>query len=159
MSDIEEFVFFWGGKFSQWYKADMVIYGVKYNCCEQYMMAEKARLFEDDEIESKIMESKNPKEQKALGRKVKNFDPERWDSVARDVVYEGNYAKFNQNKDCLEELFQTGEKTIVEASPYDKIWGIGLAGDDPRAANRSTWRGTNWLGIAIMKARENLKLG
>ena len=154
----EEFVLFWGGKFSQWYKADMVINGVKYNCCEQYMMAEKARFFEDKETFERIMAEKNPKEQKALGRQVQDFDIKEWNEVARDVVYGGNYAKFNQNKDCFGELMDTGNKTIVEASPYDTIWGIGLSADDPRALDRSQWKGTNWLGKAIMEARKHILL-
>jgi len=153
----EEFVLFWGGKFSQWHKADMVIDGVEYNCCEQYMMSEKARLFGDNDSESKIMESRNPREQKALGRKVKNFDADKWNEVSRIVVFKANFAKFSQNDDCFEELMDTGEKTIVEASPYDKIWGIGLAASDVRALDRSTWNGTNWLGVAIVEVRVVLR--
>ena len=155
----EEFVLFWGGCFSQWYKADMVIDGVSYNCCEQYMMASKASFFGDEEICKQIMSTKDPKKQKALGRKVCNFDAAKWDSVCRDIVYRANYAKFNQNEDCFKELMETGDKTIVEASPYDKIWGIGLAEDDPRALDRNQWQGTNWLGEAIMKVREKIQKG
>ena len=153
----EEFLFFWGGCFSQWYKADMVVDGVKYNCCEQYMMAGKASFFGDEETCKQIMSTNNPREQKVWGRKVKNFDAEKWNNLCRDIVYRANYAKFNQNEDCLKELMATGDKTIVEASPYDKIWGIGLAEDDPRALDRNQWEGTNWLGEAIMKVRETLR--
>jgi ribA/ribD-fused uncharacterized protein len=154
----ESFVFFWGGNFSQWAKAPMEIDGVQYNCCEQHMMAEKARLFGDMAALATIMKTKNPKEQKAAGRKVKGFDTEKWNRVAREIVYRGNYAKFSQNPALLTELAGTGDKIIVEASPSDAIWGIGLAADDPRARDRAQWRGTNWLGEAIMRVREQLRM-
>ena len=154
---MEDMVLFWGGKFSQWYKSDMVIKGIRYCTCEQFMMAEKARTFSDNIALEQIMCSENPKEQKAIGRKVKNFDADIWSPISREVVYTGNLAKFSQNKDCLDELLATGDKIIVEASPYDKIWGIGLSATDPRALDRSQWQGTNWLGEAIMKVREKLK--
>jgi len=152
----EEFCLFWGGTFSQWAKYDMDIDGVKYNCCEQYMMAEKARLFDDQEMLEKIMSLKDPREQKKCGRKVKGFDREKWEAIARDVVYKANYAKFTQNENCLHTLKEQEGKTIVEASPYDKIWGIGLSKDDPRAKDKSQWEGTNWLGEAIMQVRDKL---
>jgi len=155
--DKEEFCLFWGGPFSQWAKRDMEIDGVTYNCCEQYMMAEKARLFDDKDMLAKIMSLKDPREQKKCGRKVKNFDQAKWEAVARDVVYKANYAKFSQNEDCLDTLAENRGKTIVEASPYDKIWGIGLSKDDPRANDRSQWLGTNWLGEAIMQVRDKLE--
>jgi len=155
---MEEFVLFWGGEFSQWYTADMFIDGKKYNCCEQYMMAEKARTFSDQISLEKIMSSKDPREQKAIGRKVANFNADVWNAISRKVVYKANMAKFCQNYDCFEVLMETGNKTIVEASPYDKIWGIGLAEDDPRALDRSQWQGTNWLGEVIMKVRDTLSI-
>jgi len=157
MSDNEEFCLFWGGLFSQWAKVDMEIDGTKYNTCEQYMMAEKAKLFCDEDSRALIMISKDPREQKAIGRKVKNFNADDWNKVCRDVVYKANYAKFTQNSDCLMELISSRGKIIVEASPYDKIWGIGLAKDDPRALDRSQWQGTNWLGEAIMRVRDDIK--
>lgn len=152
----EEFCLFWGGCFSQWYKADMTIDNVEYNCCEQFMMSEKAKLFYDEDSRAFIMMSKNPREQKAIGRRVKNFNADNWNKVCRDVVYKANYAKFTQNSDCLLELYKSRGKTIVEASPYDTIWGIGLSADDPKAQDRTQWRGTNWLGEAIMKVRDEL---
>jgi len=157
MSEEEKFCLFWGGPFSQWAKRDMEINGIKYNCCEQYMMAEKARLFEDFEMVTKIMSQANPREQKKCGREVRNFDQGEWEAIARDVVYDANYAKFTQNEDCLDTLAGKRGQTIVEASPYDKIWGIGLSKDDPRAKDRSQWQGTNWLGEAIMQVRDKLE--
>ena len=120
------------------------------------MMHQKALLFEDYEIASQIMNTTNPKKQKALGRKVEGFIKRKWDVVAKGVVYDGNYAKFSQNKDLEKELFDTIRTTLVEASPYDKIWGIGLGADDQRAKNRDTWNGTNWLGEVLTNVRNDL---
>lgn len=151
------FVFFYGGILSQWYPCTFQIDGVKYNCAEQYMMAEKARLFGDQEILEKIMSSKNPREQKKYGRKVKNFDEKKWNSVAKDIVYKGNYAKFSQNIDSgdIGYIFFNTPGTFVEASPYDTIWGIGIGMDDPRINDPSQWRGTNWLGEVLTKVRDD----
>lgn len=155
----EEFAFFWGGSFSQWAKSKFIIDGVTFSCGEQYMMYKKALMFNDYESAKKIMESDNPREQKALGRKVKNFDKKTWERYCRDIVYDGNVAKFTQNPDMLDKLMFTKDKTICEASPYDKIWGIGLKYDDPRAKDRSQWKGTNWLGEAIQRVREDIVSG
>jgi len=151
-------VLFWGGPFSQWYSHTMSIDGVIYNCCEQYMMAEKARLFGDTEALEKIMASDDPRQQKAIGRTVKNFNPHMWNHVCRDVVFKANLNKFS-DPDLKLILMNTGDREIVEASPYDKIWGIGLGENDPRAEDKSQWQGTNWLGEAIMQVREVYKKG
>lgn len=152
----EQFTFFWNGPFSQWYPSPFVIDGKKYNCAEQYMMAEKARLFGDKEAERAIMKTKSPREQKALGRKVKNFNVDKWNSVAKYVVYKANMAKFTQDEELQRVLFETEGTTLVEASPYDKIWGIGLAEDDHRALVRGTWQGKNWLGEVLTSVRDEL---
>jgi ribA/ribD-fused uncharacterized protein len=130
--------------------------GVWFNCVEQWMMAEKARLFNDDATLAKIMSAVDPREQKAYGRQVKNFDKTIWDRVARDVVYKGCYAKFTQNYNHKLKLIATAGTTLVEASPEDIIWGIGLKKDDPRAKDRSKWRGTNWLGETLTRVREDI---
>jgi ribA/ribD-fused uncharacterized protein len=153
----EKYVFFWNGVFSQWYPSKFVIEGVEYNCCEQYMMAQKALLFNDLESHKMIMYSKSPNEQKGFGRRVKGFDKYKWDAVCRQIVFDANMAKFTQNDKMLEELIKTGEREIVEASPYDKIWGIGLHETDARCLDKSQWQGTNWLGEAIMSVREKLR--
>lgn len=153
----EQFAFFWGGSFSQWAKSIFVIDGVTFTHCEQYMMYKKALMFHDYEIAQKVMEADHPREQKALGRQVKNFDKKLWETYCREIVYDGNMAKFTQNPTMLEELMFTGDKVIVEASPQDSIWGIGLAAGDPLAQDRRTWKGTNWLGEAIQRVRDELK--
>jgi ribA/ribD-fused uncharacterized protein len=152
----DNFLFFWGGTYSQWCPSDFTIEGIVYNTCEQYMMAKKALLFGDAETYTKIMAASNPRTQKALGRQVKGFDKDKWEAVCRDIVYNANYAKFTQNPFMKAELLATGSLEIVEASPEDKIWGIGLAEDNPLAWDRKTWQGTNWLGLAIMEVRKTL---
>ena len=156
----EKFTFFWGGPFSQWHPCSIEIDGVIYNCAEQYMMAQKALLFEDNIAHKKIMFTSDPKNQKKYGRQVKNFDENIWNKFTKDIVYKANYAKFTQNEYLKKILLATVGTTLVEASlydsPYDQIWGIGLASDDPKAKDRNTWRGTNWLGEIITRVREDI---
>jgi ribA/ribD-fused uncharacterized protein len=152
-----QFIFFWSGWPSQWFKSTFVIDGVHYNCAEQFMMAEKARVFGDDESLAAILRSKSPREQKALGRSVRKFDADEWNRLCRGVVYTASLAKFSQNETLGTLLRETGDRTIVEASPKDRIWGIGLGADDPRSLDESRWRGTNWLGIALMQVRQTLR--
>ena len=159
---MEEFHLFWGGPFSQWCPSDFVIDGVLYNCTEQWMMASKARIFGDDAAEKAIMESVDPREQKGYGKQVRNFNKARWEAIEDNgkpycwnIVYQGNYAKFTQNPGLKEYLIDTDNKTLVEASPYDCIWGIGWGEDDEEALDRSKWRGTNWLGEVLTQLRED----
>ena len=153
----DKYVFFWGGTFSQWCPSEFTIEGVTYNCAEQYMMAKKAMLFNDSNAYEQIMKTSHPSTQKAIGRKVKGFNKEAWEKVCRGYVYDANYAKFTQNPKMLKELMDTGDREIVEASPEDKIWGIGLHESDARVHDKSQWQGTNWLGEAIMNVRKTLK--
>lgn len=145
------------GEFSQWYKSSMIIDGITYTTCEQYMMSQKALLFKDKEIYKKIMESDSPKEYKALGRKIKNFNEEIWNNNKRDIVFKANIAKFTQNKELKNKLLSTGNKILVEASPYDAIWGIKMTKDDSRILNKETWKGENLLGYILMDVREEIK--
>lgn len=154
----EKFTFFWHGPFSQWHASRFEIDGVSYSHAEQWMMAEKARLFGDADVERQIMAATNPKAQKALGRKVRGFDERIWNANAKPIVKNGSLAKFSQNSVLLEALLATDGTTLVEASPYDKVWGIGLAIGDPRSLSRSTWQGTNWLGEVLTETREELAL-
>ena len=140
-----EFYFFWSSPFSQWAHYPIIMNdGKEYNTNEQYMMAEKARLFGDKEAEKQIMDAIDPAKQKALGRTVKNFDQKIWESKCRDIVYEANLAKFTQHLFLKNKLLQTGNKIIVEASPEDKVWGIGLRESDARACELPRPKG-QWL--------------
>ncbi|MNP56050.1 Swarming motility protein YbiA [compost metagenome] len=120
------------------------------------MMHRKAVLFGDEEMAEKILSALTPREQKALGRKVRNFDKSQWEAHCKQFVYEANHAKFTQNPHLLETLLATKGTTLVEASPTDRIWGVGLKAENPKILDRATWRGTNWLGEILTKLREDL---
>ena len=147
---------FWGGPFSQWCPSDFTVDGVDFCCTEQYMMYKKALMFGDFESAAEVMETQSPKKQKEIGRGVKGFVKEQWEAYAKSIVYDANYAKFTQDINLQNDLKNTIGTELVEASPEDKIWGIGLHESDERAYDRSTWLGTNWLGEAITKVREDL---
>lgn len=157
------FVFFWNirdnnEEFSNWYPSKFIVDGISYWCVEQYMMAQKAKLFDDYETLSEIMQSKYQKEIKALGRKVHNFDSKIWDENKEKIVYEGNFAKFSQNPNLRQKLLDTKDAILAEASPFDKIWGIGLSERDGVIIyNPNNWQGENLLGFILMKVRKELK--
>jgi ribA/ribD-fused uncharacterized protein len=155
---MQKFTFFWRGPLSQWARSPFSVEGTEYFCAEQFMMSEKAKLFGDHEINEAIMNADNPSECKQLGRKVKNYNDEAWNAVAKDVVYKANHAKFTQNPELYEKLMAS-EGELVEASPYDKKWGIGLREDDVRAQDKSTWCGTNWLGEVLTQLRDDFRKG
>ncbi len=152
----EQFTFFWDGPFSQWYPSEFRSSGRVYSSAEQYMMARKARLFDDTETEALIMATKDPKEQKRLGRLVRGFDVAVWREHADAIVYMGNYAKFKQSQYLRTLLMETVGTTLVEASPFDTVWGIGLAADNPAALDRATWRGENLLGEVLTRLRDEM---
>lgn len=105
----------------------------------------------------KILAAKSPAEAKKLGRKVRNFDPKIWGENCFDIVCEGNYHKFSQHEDLKEFLLNTKDRVLVEASPVDNIWGIGMAQDHDHAENPRLWKGSNLLGFALMEVRNRLK--
>ncbi|MBY8821378.1 NADAR family protein [Sphingomonas colocasiae] len=142
--------------FSQWWPADFTIEGTTYPSAEHWMMAEKARLFGDDQIAREIIVASSPKQVKALGRQVKGFVEPEWDREKRGIVARGNLAKFAQNAGLRDFLLSTGDRILVEASPVDRIWGIGLAADDANAHNPLEWRGENLLGFVLMDVRDEL---
>ena len=159
-----EIIYFWGHTpnpkkitkscFSQWYDVYFEVDGKQYHTTEQYMMASKARLFGDEDTRSEIMNSYSPAEYKKLGRKVKGFDATIWDEKKLDIVVEGNKAKFGQNPDLKEFLLATDNAILVEASPYDKIWGIGLDREVALNGSVEDWDGENLLGCALMEVRD-----
>ena len=154
---MNDYFFFYNGVFSQWWRCWFDVDGLTYNCTEQYMMAEKARLFRDEDMEEKIMLAQHPSLQKKCGRKVANFDLDQWNRVAKDIVYKGNEAKFTQNPKLKKDLMKTGEALLVEASPTDVIWGIGIGLEDERRLDQANWRGTNWLGEVLTQLRNDLR--
>ncbi|MQY06610.1 NADAR family protein [Actinomadura macrotermitis] len=162
------FLFFWGhrpgasgvgaGCLSQWWDgAPFTVDGTTYATAEHYMMAGKARLFGDAEMERRILEAAHPKQAKDLGGQVRGFDQETWNAHRSEIVVQGNLAKFGQHPELGAYLLGTGERVLVEASPMDRIWGIGLAADDERAGQAARWRGLNLLGFALMDVRARLR--
>ena len=142
---------------SQWWMEDFYAMADSYLCMEQYMMAGKAQLFGDSEIREQILKCSDPRQIKALGRKVRGFDQKVWDKFKYAIVLNGNWCKFSQNRDLREFLLSTGDSVLVEASPYDNIWGIRLAASSQEAQDPTQWRGQNLLGFALMEVRDELR--
>jgi ribA/ribD-fused uncharacterized protein len=142
---------------SQWWQADFVVDGQIYRSAEHFMMAGKAMLFGDYEGAEQIRQEASPKAAKALGREVAGFDKETWERHRFDIVLDGNLAKFRQHRDLRKFLLGTGDQVLVETSPVDRIWGIGLPREDKHATKPDYWRGLNLLGFALMEVREQLR--
>jgi ribA/ribD-fused uncharacterized protein len=141
---------------SNWYSAKFSIGGFEYPNTEHFMMAEKARIFGDEAIRTQILKAANPGAAKSLGRKVSGFDEATWRARRFGIMVIGNHAKFAQNSDMGDYLRRTGSKVLVEASPHDRIWGIGMGEDDEHAGNPFMWRGLNLLGFSLMEVRDRL---
>lgn len=164
-----KYLLFWGNQkydritkscLSQWYESKFEVNGINFLTAEHYMMAEKALLFKDNEIYQKILKSKKAGEVKELGRKVKNFNQKVWEENRFEIVARGNFHKFSQNTELSQFLKSTNERILVEASPVDNIWGIGLAQNDENAQIPYFWNGHNLLGYALMETRDILnKIG
>lgn len=161
MTGHKEFTFFWRAEspFSQWHQSQFTVAGVSYSHAEQYMMHAKALLFGDTEIAEQILASSSPRKQKSLGRKVRDFDDGVWQRERERIVREANRAKFTQNRGLFKKLMATGDAELVEASPVDCIWGVGLTADDPRIQDRTQWRGLNLLGKILTELRDELRAG
>lgn len=150
----KKYHFFWKGKLSNWTASTFKVNGIVYNCGEQYMMHQKAIGFKDFETAKLIMETKIPRDQKALGRKVKDYNDEAWDAVRYDVVKRGLRERFQQNPDLKEYLISLKDYQLVEASPYDRIWGIGYEADEAMD-NIDNW-GQNLLGKILTELANEL---
>ncbi|MEU3982250.1 NADAR family protein [Streptomyces sp. NPDC026672] len=144
---------------SQWWPSPFVVDGVRYATAEHWMMAAKARLFRDPEGERRVLAAGHPAEAKKAGRLVRGFDEAVWRRERFGAVVEGSVHKFSSDPELREFLLGTGERVLVEASPMDRIWGIGLAADHEAAEAPERWRGANLLGFALMEARERLRRG
>ena len=151
------FFFTEASPFSQWFRCSFSEGGHTFSCAEQFMMHGKAVLFGDAEVAEKILTAAHPREHKALGRKVKSFDDKVWTASRERIVLAGNRVKFTQNPELKELLLATKGTELVEASPYDKIWGIGLAASDPRAQDPTLWKGQNLLGRILTQLRAELE--
>ncbi|HPG63637.1 MAG TPA: NADAR family protein [Casimicrobium sp.] len=162
-----KYLYFWGHRppkgggvssscFSQWYAAPFVLEGVRYPTAEHYMMASKARLFNDAVALDRVLDAASPAAAKAAGREVLGFNEEAWVKHRFDIVCDANFAKFSQSTMLREFLLSTGLRVLVEASPVDHIWGIGLSATDSGADNPNLWNGLNLLGFALMSVRARL---
>ena len=163
-----KFLFFWGHQpnkdesisktcFSQWWLSSFEVNNVIYKTAEHWMMAKKAELFKDDQVLAKIIKANSPAEAKKLGREVKNYNENLWLAARFEIVKEGNYHKFSQNPELKTFLLNTKNRVLVEASPVDAIWGIGMASDDKDIMNPKKWKGLNLLGFALMEVRDELE--
>lgn len=152
---MQNFHFFYNGYFSNWHYCDFIIDNIKYNCAEQYMMYQKAMYFKDIETANKIIKCQSPKKQKAFGRQVKNFNQLAWDKVKYNLVKNGIRQKFMQNKYLKDYLLLYKNRILVEASPYDRIWGIGF-NEDNAIANIKNW-GENLLGKILTELCNEIK--
>lgn len=147
------------GCLSQWWPAPFSDGERTYATAEHWMMWHKAMLFGDTEVAGRILAAGHPHRAKSLGRQVRGFDQATWEARRHDIVVAGSVAKFAQHDDLREFLLGTGERVLVEASPLDRVWGIGLAADDPHAEDPARWQGANLLGFALMAARDALGAG
>ncbi|WP_330173357.1 NADAR family protein [Streptomyces sp. NBC_01498] len=162
------YVYFWGPAprpdgvigascLSQWWESSFTVDGVEYATAEHWMMAAKARLFGDADAERVALTAPGPAQAKKAGRLVRGFDEAVWQRERSGIVVEGNLHKFRQDDRLRDYLLGTGDRVLVEASPMDRIWGIGLAEGDERAQDPARWRGLNLLGFALMETRERLR--
>ncbi len=162
-----EWLMFWGhrpqadgsvgkGCLSQWWPCRFSVDGVAYASAEHWMMAGKARLFGDDDALTRILAAATPAEAKDLGRLVRDYDDQVWAAHRFELVVEGNVAKFGQDPALRDFLVATSRHVLVEASPRDRIWGIGLGAANERATDPARWRGHNLLGFALMETRQRL---
>lgn len=158
---VKEFTFFWKKEspFSQWHFSPFVYKGIKFLTAEHFMMYAKASLFGDEQAMQEVLKTLSPKEAKAIGRRVKNFDDKRWKGVCKHYVYVANREKFLQSPELLRALLDTQGTMLVEASPYDEIWGAGLKASDPGIQNPDNWPGTNWLGEVLTLLRDDILFG
>jgi ribA/ribD-fused uncharacterized protein len=168
-SDPVKYLFFWGhrpqrdgsvgsGCLSQWWPAGFTVDGIRFRTAEHYMMWCKATLFGDAAMAERILAAPHPRDAKMLGRGVAGYDDRKWAAERFEIVVTGSLAKFGQHPELGEWLVGTGERVLVEASPADRVWGIGLAASDERAADPARWRGLNLLGFALMRARDELRI-
>lgn len=163
-----KYLHFWGdaaqrdgsigrGCLSQWWPAPFTVDDVTYATAEHWMMAAKARLFADPRAERAALEAPNPALAKAAGRTVAGFDEDVWARQRFSIVVQGSLHKFTSDDALRAFLLRTGDRVLVEASPRDRVWGIGMSAKDPDAESPATWRGQNLLGFALMEARDHLR--
>lgn len=160
MKTTDSHIYFYSGKqcFSNWHYSPNQfvdpITGIAFDSTEQAFMWYKADFFRDSDAKILCEKEKNPSNVKNIGRLIKGYNDKAWESVRFGFMIYVNLLKFSQNPLFKDELLSTGDKILVEASPYDKIWGVGLAEDDPRIIYKEQWLGRNLLGLSLMEVRK-----
>lgn len=145
------------GYLSNWFLSTFVIDNISFSSLEQYMMYQKAVIFNDKAIASQLLATNDVAVIKALGRAVSNYDDNVWNDIREKVVFDGLMAKFSQNNNLKKQLLDTGDSILAECAVRDLVWGIGLSMNDPKRFDKTKWRGRNALGNALMKARDGLR--
>lgn len=148
---------FWKSIFSNFDLQNFIHQKLWFKNSEQAFVWRKAIFFGDTETALKILQSTSPRECQKLGREVKNYDDAKWQSVRYQIMVEVLMDKFSQNKGIKAQLLSTGDMTLIEGSPIDKIWGIGIHWEDRDCFDKSKWKGTNLLGEALMEVRKALR--
>lgn len=156
-----EIICFWkdyeeNGYLSNWHKSNFKVDGINYNCMEQFIMAEKSKLFNDKRAWNNIMKASKPNHQKRIGRQVRGFCDNIWNDNKVGIVLKGLRNKFTQNQELKEMLLNTKDAILVESSPFDKIWGAGLDKKEVLRTDFRYWKGENLLGFALMKIRDEM---
>lgn len=162
LSDIErgqkfDYHTFWGGPFSQWDVSRFEHQGDKYVTAEHFMMVQKARMFGDKKAENRMFSTDSPRTVKAIGREVRGYVDAVWTARRYDAVLLGSFFKFTHSRTHYDALMSTGEQILVEASPEDRIWGVGRTPPDPRAKDPRKWDGDNLLGFVLTEVRDSLR--
>ena len=154
MRVVNNTVYFWGGPFSQWYESEFSDGQNTFCCAEQFMMFNKALIFNDEQIADKILRTTDPKKHKQLGREIKGFNQAEWDIIKLIIVEQGNFLKFTSN-DELKQLILKYDN-FVEGSPHDTVWGVGLHYEDDLILDPKNWKGENLLGRALLKVKNKI---
>lgn len=162
-----EFLLFWGHRpdmpggidrscLSENYVAEFEADGERFPTVEHYIAWRKAKLFGDEHSAERILLAESPSKAKAIGRSVKPFDDAVWKPMRYEIAVAASVAKFAAHPELAQYLAATGHKVLAEASPIDRVWGIGLHADDAEAKAPERWPGLNILGFALMEARTQL---
>ena len=153
-------IYFWGSFLSNWVPKGLSIPydGYQFSTSEQLFMYLKAKFFKDEEMARRIVDyGYEPRDAKDLGRQVRNYKEEEWSKVRRDMMYKAILAKFKNNPSLKNQLLSTGNKILVEGTPFDSIWGVKIKWSDDRILDEKNWKGQNLLGKVLMDVRETLK--
>lgn len=144
------------GYLSNWHLSRFTADGIEFSSMEQYMMYNKAIVFNDINVANQILKTTDVAVIKQFGRTVANYDDNYWNGIRQIVVYDGLIQKFSQNSELKRMLADTGNSILAECAVRDRIWGIGLSMEDADRFDRTKWKGQNLLGYALMQVRNKI---